>query len=124
MILNTTDKTQRVNILKLFEYCLNDRENLKELLELLNERVEEFLASARMYLKAKDRFSIARVSHRLRNSLLMIEARGLLDFLDVIEHECQQLDSIVFLEKLLEDFEAEYRLVQADIQQQMKRLYA
>ena len=122
--MNTADKTQRVNILKLFEYCLNDRENLKELLELLNERVEEFLASARMYLKAKDRFSIARVSHRLRNSLLMIEARGLLDFLDVIEHECQQLDSIVFLEKLLEDFEAEYRLVQADIQQQMKRLYA
>lgn len=122
--MNTADKTQRVNILKLFEYCLNDRENLKELLELLHERVEEFLASARMYLKAKDRFSIARVSHRLRNSLLMIEARGLLDFLDIIEHECQQLDSLVFLEKLLEDFEVEYHLVQADIQQQMKRLYA
>ena len=124
MILNTADKKNRVNISKLFEYCLNDRENLHELLELLHERVEEFLASARMYLKAKDRFSIARVSHRLRNSLLMIEARSLLDFLDIIEHECQQLDSLVFLEKLLEDFEAEYQLVEADIQQQMKRLYA
>lgn len=122
--MNTADKKYRVNISKLFEYCLNDRENLEELIQLLHERVEEFLASARMYLKAKDRFSIARVSHRLRNSLLMIEARSLLDFLDIIEHECQQLESLVFLENLLQDFEKEYKLVEADIQQQMKRLYA
>ena len=122
--MNTADKAYRANIFKLFEYCLNDRENLEELVKLLDERVAEFLASARMYLKAKDRFSIARVSHRLRNSLLMIEARSLLDYLDIIEHECQQLDSLVFLEKLLEDFATEYKLVEADIQQQMKRLYA
>lgn len=124
MILNTADKTYRANIFKLFEYCLNDRESLEELLRLMHERVEEFLASSRMYLKAKDRFSISRVSHRLRNSLLMVEAKSLLDFLDIIEHECQQLDSLVFLEKLLEDFEEEYKLVDADIQQQMRRLYA
>lgn len=118
------EKTHRANIYQLYEYCLNDRDNLKELLELLDERVKEFLASARMYLKAKDRFSIARVSHRLRNSLQMVEAIGLLDFLDIIEHECQQLDSLVYLEQLLEDFDREYTLVNEDIHLQLKKLYA
>lgn len=121
---NTTEKNQLANISKLFEYCLHDRQHLEELLQLLDERVEEFLSTARVYLKAKDRYSLSRVSHRLRNSLLMIDAQSLLDFLDIIEHECQQLDTLIVLERLLRDFETEYKLVNADIQQQLKSIYA
>lgn len=120
---NAKEKNQLANISKLFEYCLNDRQHLQELLELLDERVEEFLTTARVYLKAKDRYSLSRVSHRLRNSLLMIEAQSLLDFLDIIEHECQQLDSLIVLERLLQDFENEYKKVNADIQQQLDSIY-
>lgn len=121
---NIADKNQLANISKLFEYCLNDRQHLGELLGILDDRVEEFLDTARVYLKAKDRYSLSRVSHRLRNSLLMIDAQSLLDFLDIIEHECQQLDSLIVLERLLKDFENEYELVNADIQQQLKSIYA
>ncbi|WP_255462707.1 hypothetical protein [Galbibacter sp. BG1] len=113
---------KRADISKLKSECLGDQEYLNEIVALLDENIEEFYDAAEIYLKAKDRFSISRAAHKIKNGLEMIQAYTLLDYLDMIQKECQHLDTFKNIENLIEDFKVEYTLVQAELKQQISKI--
>ncbi|WP_224482826.1 hypothetical protein [Robertkochia aurantiaca] len=121
--MSTKPTSYRASIYNLSGEFLNSRNQLEELIRMLHTNIEDFLTSTKMYLKANDRFSIVRAGNKLKNLLSMIEAYGLLDYLDVIERECQHLDTLNYVEKLLEDFKNEYLLVHSDLNRQINKIH-
>ncbi|TRZ45292.1 hypothetical protein [Robertkochia solimangrovi] len=121
--MSTRSKVLSANISRLRDDCLGDLEHIEKLIKIFNESVEEYLASVAMYIKAKDRFSIVRAGGKLKTGLLMIEANSLLDYLDMIDYECQQLDALIYVETLISDFKGEYLHVRDELKKQVEKLH-
>nr|WP_242513640.1 hypothetical protein [Galbibacter mesophilus] len=102
---------------------MGDREYLNEIVTLLNENIEEFYENVEIYLKAKDRFAISRSAHKIKNGLEMIQAHGLLDYLDMIQKECQQLDTFQNIQFLIDSFKTEYRMAFDELKQQIESFH-
>ncbi|WP_335966117.1 hypothetical protein [Galbibacter sp. PAP.153] len=119
---NREKRLKRADITKLVNDCLGDKEYISEIVLLLNENIEEFYDATAIYLKAKDRFSISRAAHKIKNGLEMIQAYSLLDYIDVIQTECQHLDTFKNIEKLIADFKKEYTHVLSEVKQQIELL--
>ncbi len=104
--------SKSADISKLANECLGDKEYLSEIMVLLNDNIEEFYETTEVCIKAKDRFSISRGAHKVKNGLIMVQATVLLGYVDLIQKECQQLDTYWKIQDILDQFKVEYEGVQ------------
>lgn len=114
--------TKNADISKLVSECLGDKEYLGEIMILLNENIEEFYDTTEVCIKAKDRFSISRGAHKIKNGLEMVQATVLLHYVELIQKECQHLDTFKNIQNILNQFKAEYKLVQSSLYNQIENL--
>lgn len=114
--------TKNADISKLVSECLGDKEYLNEIMILLNENIEEFYDTTEVCIKAKDRFSISRGAHKIKNGLEMVQATVLLHYVELIQKECQHLDTFKNIQNILNQFKAEYKLVQSSLYNQIENL--
>ncbi|MCF8714443.1 hypothetical protein JM658_06320 [Joostella atrarenae] len=112
----------RANISKLVSDSLGDKEYMNEIVILLNNNIEEFCDSTTISLKAKDRYSIFRAAHKIINGLEMIQAYVLLDYITMIQKECQYMDNFTNIKNLFIDFKMEYAYVLKEINSQIDNL--
>lgn|SRR5690606_7186822 len=112
--------TKSADISKLVNECLGDKEYLNEIMVLLNENIEEFYDTTEVCIKAKDRFSISRGAHKIKSGLEMVQAPVLLHYVDLIQKECQHLDTYWKIQDILIQFKTEYKLVQASLNSQIE----
>lgn len=112
--------TKSADISKLVNECLGDKEYLNEIMVLLNENIEEFYDTTEVCIKAKDRFSISRGAHKIKSGLEMVQAPVLLHYVDLIQKECQHLDTYWKIQDILIQFKTEYKLVQASLYSQIE----
>jgi len=112
--------TKSADISKLVNECLGDKEYLNEIMVLLNENIEEFYDTTEVCIKAKDRFSISRGAHKIKSGLEMVQAPVLLHYVDLIQKECQHLDTYWKIQDILIQFKSEYKLVQASLYSQIE----
>ncbi|WP_342156300.1 hypothetical protein [Joostella sp. CR20] len=115
---------KKANISKIKEDCLADKDYLNEIMLLINNNIDEFYENTEIYLKAKDRFSISRAAHKVKNGLEMVQAFTLLDYLDMIQKECQYVDTYQNIKQLITDFKVEYQLVVIELQSQIDEMEA
>lgn len=114
--------TKNADISKLVSECLGDKEYLNEIIVLLNDNIEEFYDTTEVCIKAKDRFSISRGAHKIKNGLEMVQAPVLLHYVDLIQKECQHLDTYRKIQNILNQFKVEYKLVQSSLYSQIDNL--
>ena len=114
--------TKNADISKLINECMGDKEYLNEIIVLLNENIEEFYDTTEVCIKAKDRFSISRGAHKIKNGLEMVQASFLLHYVDLIQKECQHLDTYQKIQNILNQFKVEYELVQNSLYSQIANL--
>lgn len=114
--------TKNADISKLVTECLGDKEYLNEIVVLLNDNIEEFYDTIEVCIKAKDRFSISRGAHKIKNGLEMVQAPVLLHYVDLIQKECQHLDTFWKIQDILNQFKIEYKLVQESLSNQINNL--
>ncbi|WP_417362728.1 hypothetical protein [Galbibacter sp.] len=114
--------TKNVDISKLVTECLGDKEYLNEIIVLLNDNIEEFYDTTEVCIKAKDRFSISRGAHKIKNGLEMVQAPVLLHYVDLIQKECQHLDTYWKIQDILNQFKTEYKLVLTSLYNQIECL--
>lgn len=114
--------TKNADISKLVSECLGDKEYLNEIIVLLNDNIEEFYDTTEVCIKAKDRFSISRGAHKIKNGLEMVQAPVLLHYVDLIQKECQHLNTYKKIQNILNQFKAEYKLVQNSLYSQIDHL--
>ena len=117
-------RIKKADISKLKEDCLADKEYMNEIVALLNENIEEFYETTAISIKAKERFSISRAAHKVRNGLEMVKANSLLDYLDMIQKECQHLNTYDNISNLISGFKNEYIAVLNEIRKQINELDA
>ncbi|EIJ40577.1 hypothetical protein JoomaDRAFT_3641 [Galbibacter orientalis DSM 19592] len=118
------ERLKKADISKLKEDCLADKEYMNEIVALLNENIEEFYETTAISIKAKERFSISRAAHKVRNGLEMVKANSLLDYLDMIQKECQHLNTYDNISNLISGFKNEYIAVLNEIRKQINELDA
>lgn len=114
--------TKNADISKLVKECMGDKEYLNEIIILLNDNIEEFYDTTEVCIKAKDRFSISRGAHKIKNGLEMVQASVLLHYVDLIQKECQHLDTYQKIQNILNQFKVEYELVQNSLYSQIANL--
>src|SRR5690554_2549488 len=113
---------KNADISKLVTECLGDKEYLNEIIVLLNDNIEEFYDTTAVCIKAKDRFAISRGAHKIKNGLEMVQAPVLLHYVDLIQKECQHLDTYWKIQDILDQFKSEYKSVQESLYNQIDRL--
>lgn len=114
--------TKKADISNLVNECLGDKEYLNEIVVLLNDNIEEFYDTTEVCIKAKDRFSISRGAHKIKNGLEMVQAHVLLHYVDLIQKECQHLDTFWKIQDILKKFKIEYKSVQDSLLDQINEL--
>ena len=114
--------TKNADISKLVNECMGDKEYLNEIIVLLNDNIKEFYDTTEVCIKAKDRFSISRGAHKIKNGLEMVQASVLLHYVDLIQKECQHLDTYQKILNILNQFKVEYELVQNSLYSQIANL--
>ncbi|MCX2681376.1 hypothetical protein OOZ15_15590 [Galbibacter sp. EGI 63066] len=115
---------KRADISRLVNDCMGDQVYVNEMFSLLKENMKEFYNATAVFLKAKDRFSISRAAHKIKNGLELIQACSLLDYVDMIQNECQHVDTIKNIEKLIADSKTEYNCVVQELEEQIAMLDA
>src|SRR5690606_1768518 len=95
---------------------------LNQVVVHLNDNIEEIYDTIEVCIKAKDRFSISRGAHKIKNGLEMVQAPVLLHYVDLIQKECQHLDTFWKIQDILNQFKIEYKLVQKSLSNQINNL--
>src|SRR5690606_31560219 len=99
-----------------------DKEYLSLIVVPLNDNIAEFYDTTEVRITVTDRSSISRGAHKITNGLKMVQGYVLLHYVDLIQKECQHLDTFWKIQDILKKFKIEYKLVQDSLLDQINEL--
>lgn len=111
-----------INLTLLREDCMNNAELILELLNLFKQNVMEYIGRMRIHLQAGNHQGIAFASHKIKSSLLLVEAKQLTQIADKLFELANQSRSEDEIQKVFDHFLTAYKTVENAIDKEIKKL--
>lgn len=106
----------------ILEECLGKTELLDELIRLFEQNILEFIGKTKMHLQSRNIQGVGFVAHKIKSSLKMLHANGLIKICEEMIIECRTSNNLNRLKTLFEEFLTEYPKVEMAIGQELKRI--
>ena len=93
-----------VDLSGLLQECQGNLDLLDELLDLFKQNILEFLGQCRIHLQAANSQGVSFAAHKVKSSLLMIQAVELHALCDQLDESAKENESLTYLESLYSRF--------------------
>ena len=126
VLLEEVDKqkeiVQIVDLNPIMEECLGKTELLDELIRLFEQNILEFIGKTKMHLQSRNIQGVGFAAHKIKSSLKMLHANGLIHICEEMILECRTSNDLERLKTLFEDFVTKYPKVEMAIELELKRI--
>ncbi|MEO0572327.1 MAG: ATP-binding protein [Bacteroidota bacterium] len=113
---------QTVDLNPILEECLEKTELLDELIRLFEQNILEFIGKTKMHLQSRNIQGVGFAAHKIKSSLKMLHANGLIKICEEMILECRTSNDLERLKTLFEDFVTKYPKVEMAINLELKRI--
>ena len=117
---STNEAVQIVDLNPILEECLGKTELLDELIRLFEQNILEFIGKTKMHLQSRNIQGVGFAAHKIKSSLKMLHAEGLIKLSEEMILECRTSNNLAMLKTLFEQFVSEYPKVEMAIQSELK----
>lgn len=111
-----------VNLMPLYDECLQDASILEELIQLFKNNMVEFIGKTKLDLKNLDIEGIRFSTHKIKASLRMLHSNGLFRIVEQMHKTCDEDRDFKYLNFLYDCFISEYPRIENAIEESLLEL--
>ncbi len=121
---NNTKPPQKrlVDLSGLLQECQGNLDLLDELADLFKQNILEFLGQCRIHLQASNAQGVSFAAHKVKSSLLMIQAVELHALCDQLDESAKENESLTYLESLYSRFLEAYPATERALEWELAHL--
>lgn len=122
LTLNNLENKPLVDLESLFNECLQKPDLLEELVTMLKNNVVEFIGKTKVHLIEENYSGIGFAAHKIKSSLKMVKANGLLNYVEQIQDFSNNTANLEGIKTQYACFIEAYKAVEVQIDKELARL--